>query len=95
MLAVTAGKWAAGPFIAFHFLLFIFAPTHLLFSERIFRRSPTLLQYSGYCEEELLDCARQILRAKQTQSSELKAVTKKYSSSRYGNVSSTAIATDF
>ena len=57
--------------------------------------SPTLLNYSNYCEEEVIPVARAILKAKQTASSELKAVAKKYASTRYGQVSNTTIVTDF
>ena len=57
--------------------------------------SPTLLNTSDYCEEEILSVARAILKAKHTASSELKAVSKKYASTRYGQVSSTTIVADF
>jgi G2/mitotic-specific cyclin-B, other len=57
--------------------------------------SPTLLNYSNYCEEEVIPVARAILKAKQTASSELKAVAKKYASTRYGQVSNTTIVADF
>lgn len=57
--------------------------------------SPTLLNTSDYCEEEVIPIARAILHAKQTASSELKAVGKKYASSRYGQVSSTSLPLDF
>jgi len=57
--------------------------------------SPTLLNTSDYVEEEVLPIARAILHAKQTASSELKAVNKKYASSRYGQVSATSLPLDF
>lgn len=57
--------------------------------------SPTLLHYSGYCEEEIIPVARAILQAKKSSSSELKAVHKKYTNVKYGNVAGTAFTSDF
>ena len=57
--------------------------------------SPTLLNASEYVEEEIIPVARAILHAKQTASSELKAVNKKYATNRYGQVSSTSLPIEF
>lgn len=57
--------------------------------------SPTLLKYAGYCEEEVAPIARALLAEKANSNSELRAVHKKYSSHRYGAVSSTALSSDF
>lgn len=49
--------------------------------------SPTLLQYAKYREEDILPVARDVVAEHSASSSmELVAVTKKYSSSRYGSV---------
>lgn len=57
--------------------------------------SPTLLKYAEYCEEEVVPVARAVLAEKSSQSQELRAVTKKYSSSRYGSVANTVLHCDF
>jgi hypothetical protein len=57
--------------------------------------SPTLLKYAGYCEEEITPVARAVLAEQSSSSQELKAVSKKYSSSRYGGVASMALQCDF
>ena len=57
--------------------------------------SPTLLKYSAYCEEEIISVARAILTEKSSTSPELRAVYKKYSSSRYGGVANTLLHSDF
>lgn len=57
--------------------------------------SPTLLQYSDYCEEAIMPVARAVITAQNDLSRELKAVTKKYSSSRYGGVANTELSIDF
>jgi len=57
--------------------------------------SPTLLAYADYCEEEILPVARAVIKAKMNSSHELRAVTKKYSSGRYGNVAETNLSLDF
>ena len=57
--------------------------------------SPTLLNYSDYCEEEIMPVARAILQAKQSADIELRAVNKKYASTRYGAVSSIPTPIDF
>jgi G2/mitotic-specific cyclin-B, other len=57
--------------------------------------SPTCYHYTGLCEEEVIPVARALLHSKQTANAELRAVTKKYSSSRYGAVASTPIPLDF
>ena len=57
--------------------------------------SPTLLKYAEYCEEEVIPVARAILAEKSSTSPELRAVNKKYTSSRYGSVASTILSADF
>lgn len=57
--------------------------------------SPTLLKYAEYCEEEVIPVARAILAEKKNTSPELRAVNKKYTSSRYGGVASTVLTCDF
>lgn len=57
--------------------------------------SPTLLKYADYCEEEIIPVARAILAEKSNGNPELRAVTKKYSSSRYGSVANTILKNDF
>ena len=54
--------------------------------------SPTLLQYSKYCAEEVVPVARVILAEKFSAVPDLRAVNKKYSSRRYGEVASTDIS---
>ena len=57
--------------------------------------SPTLLKYTGYCEEEIAPVARAVMTEKASASPELKAVNKKYTSSRYGRVANTTLVCDF
>jgi len=58
--------------------------------------SPTLLRYAQYCEEDILPVARAVLAEKASISTEeLRAVNKKYSSSRYGEVARMEILSDF
>jgi G2/mitotic-specific cyclin-B, other len=57
--------------------------------------SPTLLTYSDYCEEEILPVARAVVNEKASANPELKAVIKKYSSTRYGQVANVSLACDF
>jgi cyclin B len=57
--------------------------------------SPTLLKYAMYCEEEVIPVARAILDAKAGASDELRAVDKKYESSRYGGVAGCQLTRDF
>ena len=57
--------------------------------------SPTLLKYAEYCEEEVIPVARALLAEKSSTSPELRAVNKKYTSSRYGGVASTVLTSDF
>ena len=57
--------------------------------------SPTLLKYAAYREEDITPIARDVLFAKTSSSPELKAVNKKYTSSRYGGVATISISTDF
>lgn len=67
------------------------AAAAVLISRRVVGRngwSPTLLHYSDYAEEEIIPIARTLLLAKQSVDPELRAVEKKYSSSRYLAVTS-------
>jgi cyclin B len=57
--------------------------------------SPTLLVHAGYCEEEVIPVARVVLQENFNSSTDLNAVNKKYSSSRYGNVAETTLVIDF
>mmetsp|Transcript_22525 Transcript_22525/g.66714 ORF Transcript_22525/g.66714 Transcript_22525/m.66714 type:complete len:384 (-) Transcript_22525:236-1387(-) len=57
--------------------------------------SPTLLKYAVYCEEEVVPVARAVLAEKSSASPELRAVNKKYTSSRYGQVANTTLVCDF
>jgi len=57
--------------------------------------SPTLLKYAVYCEEDVVPVARAVIAEKSSASPELRAVNKKYSSSRYGQVASISIRSDF
>jgi len=57
--------------------------------------SPTLLKYAKYCEEEIVPVARAILAEKGSTSTELRAVVKKYTSSRYGSVANIVLVCDF
>ena len=57
--------------------------------------SPTLLKYAEYCEEEVIPVARAVLAEKNSTSPELRAVSKKYTSNRYGGVANTALVCDF
>lgn len=57
--------------------------------------SPTLLKYANYREEEITPIARAVLAEKTSSSPELRAVNKKYTSSRYGGVANMALNGDF
>jgi len=58
--------------------------------------SPTLLKYAQYCEEDILPIARAVLTEKSSSAAaELRAVNKKYSSARYGEVARTELLSDF
>jgi G2/mitotic-specific cyclin-B, other len=57
--------------------------------------SPTLLKYAAYCEEDIAPVARAVLAEKSGASTELRAVNKKYTSSRYGGVAATVLVCDF
>jgi len=57
--------------------------------------SPTLLKYARYTEEEVAPIAKAILSEKSSASTELRAVNKKYTSSRYGGVATTSLDSDF
>lgn len=57
--------------------------------------SPTLLKYARYREEEVLPVARAVMTAKANTSQELRAVSKKYTSSRYGGVANMPLSNDF
>lgn len=48
--------------------------------------SPTLLKYTEYKEEDISPVANDVLKKKSLRSHDLRAVTKKYSSRRYGGV---------
>ncbi len=57
--------------------------------------SPTLLKYAQYTEEEVAPVARAILEEKENPNGDLRAVNKKYGSSRYGGVAGTKLVVDF
>jgi len=57
--------------------------------------SPTLLKYAQYREEDIMPVARAVLAEKSSSSNELRAVNKKYTSSRYGGVANIALSSDF
>ena len=57
--------------------------------------SPTLLRYANYREEDITPVARAVLNEKSSSSNELRAVNKKYTSSRYGGVANIALMCDF
>jgi len=57
--------------------------------------SPTLLKYAEYCEEDVIPVARAVLEQKNNSASDLRAVNKKYSSSRYGGVANQYLSPDF
>lgn len=57
--------------------------------------SPTLLKYAQYREEDVVPVARAVLAEKGSSSIELRAVNKKYTSSRYGGVANIAISSNF
>jgi len=81
-----------------HYLPSQLAAAAVFIARRVVGRnswSPTLLQYAGYCEEEVIPVARAVLAEKASTSPELRAVNKKYTSSRYGGVASTVIVPDF
>lgn len=81
-----------------HYLPSQLAAAAVFISRRVVGRngwSPTLLNYSDYCEEEIIPVARAVLHAKNGANPELRAVNKKYSSTRYGGVASTSLTVDF
>lgn len=57
--------------------------------------SPTLLRYAIYREEEIVPVARAVMAEKSSAAQELRAVNKKYTSSRYGGVANLALSSDF
>lgn len=57
--------------------------------------SPTLLKYADYKEEDVVPVARAILEEKSAASPDLRAVNKKYSSSKYGNIANKPLSCDF
>lgn len=57
--------------------------------------SPTLLKYAAYKEEDIVPIASAVLSDKANYSPELRAVNKKYTSSRYGGVANIALTCDF
>jgi len=74
------------------------AAASVLLARRIVGRnswSPTLLKYAQYREESVVPIAREILAEKSASNAELKAVTKKYNSNRYGAVASISMPIDF
>ena len=56
--------------------------------------SPTLLEYSSYYEEDIMNVAKSVLSEKTSASQVLRSVNKKYSSPRYGSVASTPLDCD-
>jgi hypothetical protein len=81
-----------------HYLPSQLAAAAVFIARRVVGRnswSPTLLKYATYCEEEILPVARAILHEKHSASEELRAVNKKYSSSRYGGVATSELKCDF
>mmetsp|Transcript_8666 Transcript_8666/g.10119 ORF Transcript_8666/g.10119 Transcript_8666/m.10119 type:complete len:387 (+) Transcript_8666:224-1384(+) len=57
--------------------------------------SPTLLKYANYREEEIMPIAKAVMTAKANAAQELRAVNKKYTSSRYGGVATLPLNNDF
>lgn len=57
--------------------------------------SPTLLKYASYREEDIAPVAKAIIAEKSSSSPELRAVNKKYTSSRYGAVANISLSCDF
>jgi len=57
--------------------------------------SPTLLKYARYCEEDVVPVARAVLAEKEAAGEDLRAVNKKYSSSRFGGIASAPLNCDF
>eukprot|EP00529_Nitzschia_sp_RCC80_P021285 CAMPEP_0113513522 /NCGR_PEP_ID=MMETSP0014_2-20120614/39915_1 /TAXON_ID=2857 /ORGANISM="Nitzschia sp." /LENGTH=391 /DNA_ID=CAMNT_0000409947 /DNA_START=300 /DNA_END=1475 /DNA_ORIENTATION=+ /assembly_acc=CAM_ASM_000159 len=57
--------------------------------------SPTLLKYASYREEDIAPVAKAIIAEKSSASPELRAVNKKYTSSRYGAVANMSLNCDF
>ena len=81
-----------------HYLPSQLAAAAVLIARKVVGRnawSPTLLRYASYCEEDIMPVARAVLAEKSSASPELRAVNKKYSSSRYGGVASMPIECDF
>ena len=80
-----------------HYLPSQLAAAAVLIARKVVGRnawSPTLLTYAHYCEEEVMPVARAVLSEKSSTSPELRAVNKKYSSSRYGGVATMTIDCD-
>jgi len=74
------------------------AAASVLLARRVVGRnswSPTLLRYAKYREEDVCPVARAILAEKNSTPQELKAVIKKYTSSRYGGVANINMSIDF
>lgn len=57
--------------------------------------SPTLLKYADYREEDVAPVAQAVMSEKSSASPELRAVNKKYTSSRYGGVANLSLSRDF
>jgi len=81
-----------------HYLPSELAAAAVLIARRCVGRnswSPTLLKYAVYREEQIIPVARDVLSEKSNCSPELRAVVKKYTSSRYGSVANTVLVCDF
>jgi G2/mitotic-specific cyclin-B, other len=81
-----------------HYLPSQLAAAAVFISRRVVGRnswSPTLLLYSEYCEEEIVPIARAIMTERGNTNPELKAVNKKYSTTRYGQVAMATLNCDF
>lgn len=81
-----------------HYLPSQLAAASVLIARRCVGRnswSPTLLKYAKYSEEQVAPVARAVLSEKSSAAKELRAVNKKYTSSRYGGVASTPLTSDF
>jgi len=81
-----------------HYLPSQLAAAAILIARRTVGRnawSPTLLKYAEYREEDILPVARALLSEKSDSPTELRAVNKKYTSSRYGCVATIPMTSDF
>mmetsp|Transcript_37090 Transcript_37090/g.42317 ORF Transcript_37090/g.42317 Transcript_37090/m.42317 type:complete len:349 (-) Transcript_37090:212-1258(-) len=74
------------------------ASAAIMIARRTIRRnpwSPTLLKYSSYTEEDITPIARVVLAEKSSASPSLRALRKKYTTSKYGYVAKKQFATNF